>query len=62
MCPEMENKNLLIVYSCDIKEAIAFAKKYRSEGFNAILLKMEEAKERYNAFAAENNIPKVIFI
>ncbi len=62
MCPEIENKNVLIVYSCDIKEAIAQAKKYRDEGFNTTLLKLESSKERYNDFAAENNIPKVVFI
>jgi ATP phosphoribosyltransferase regulatory subunit len=62
MCPEIENKNLLIVYSCDIKEAIATAKQYRNEGFNTVLLKMDKPKDSYNDFAAENNIPKVMFI
>jgi ATP phosphoribosyltransferase regulatory subunit len=62
MCPEIENKNLLIVYSCDIKDAIAKAKQYRNEGFNTVLLKMDKPKDSYNDFAAENNITKVIFI
>jgi ATP phosphoribosyltransferase regulatory subunit len=62
MCPEIENKNLLIVYSCDIKEAIAKAKQYRNEGFNTVLLKMDKPEDSYKDFAAENNIPKVIFI
>jgi ATP phosphoribosyltransferase regulatory subunit len=61
-CPAIENKNLLIVYGCDIKEAIAKAGQYRNEGFNTTLLKMDKPKEHYNEFATENNIPKVIFI
>jgi ATP phosphoribosyltransferase regulatory subunit len=61
-CPELENKNLLIVYSGDIKAAIGEAKKYRSEGYNTALLKLDGCKDHYNDFAAENNIGKVIFI
>jgi ATP phosphoribosyltransferase regulatory subunit len=61
-CPELENKNLLIVYSGDIKAAIGEAKKYRSEGYNTALLKLDGSKNHYNDFAAENNIGKVIFI
>jgi ATP phosphoribosyltransferase regulatory subunit len=62
MCPELENKNVLIVYSGDIKSAIGEAKKYRNEGFNTALIKLAGSKEHYNDFAAENNIGKVIFI
>jgi ATP phosphoribosyltransferase regulatory subunit len=61
-CPELENKNVLIVYSGDIKAAIGEAKKYRSEGYNTALLKLDGSKDHYNDFAAENNIGKVIFI
>jgi ATP phosphoribosyltransferase regulatory subunit len=62
MCPEMDNRNVLLVYSCDIALAIKKAKEYRENGFNTVLLKQEESKEHYNDFAIENNIPKVVYI
>lgn len=62
LCPEIENKNLLLVYSGSFHEAISEAKKYRAEGYSTTLLKMEKSKENYTQFAEENNISKVIFI
>ena len=62
LCPELENKNLLLVYSGSFETAIKEAKKYRAEGYSTVLLKLEESKENYAKFAEENNISKVIFI
>lgn len=62
LCPELENKNLLLVYSGSFETAIKEAKKYRAEGYSTVLLKLEESKENYVKFAEENNISKVIFI
>jgi hypothetical protein len=62
MCPALENRNILLVYSCGIEEAIAKARKYREDGFNTVLLKLELPREHYNEFALENNISKVVFI
>lgn len=62
LCPELENKNLLLVYAGSFETAIKEAKKYRAEGYSTVLLKLEESKENYAKFAEENNISKVIFI
>ncbi len=62
LCPVFENKNILLVYSCDIKTAIAKAHKYRTEGYFAVLTKMENVQEAYLRFANENNFSKVIFL
>jgi ATP phosphoribosyltransferase regulatory subunit len=62
ICPKIENRNVLIVYSCDIREAIAKAKKYREQGFNTTLIKANEDNSKYEDFAKENNISKVEFI
>ena len=42
LCPELENKNLLLVYSGSFETAIKEAKKYRAEGYSTVLLKLEE--------------------
>jgi ATP phosphoribosyltransferase regulatory subunit len=62
ICPKIENRNVLIVYSCNIREAIAKAKKYREQGFNTTLIKANEDNSKYEDFAKENNISKVEFI
>lgn len=62
LCPGLENKNLLLVYSGSFETAIKEAKKYRADGYSTVLLKLEESKENYAKFAEENNISKVIFI
>lgn len=61
-CLEPENKNMLIVYSCDFGKAAAAAKAYRAEGFFAALQKRELPEEMYKRFAAENNFSKVVFL
>lgn len=62
LCPEPENKNLLLVYDCDIQTAIGKAKEYRSKGYSTMLLKLEKDKQSYTEFAEENNLSQVIFI
>ncbi|MBO5145147.1 MAG: ATP phosphoribosyltransferase regulatory subunit [Lachnospiraceae bacterium] len=62
LCPELENKNLLLVYKEDFRTALTKAKEYRSQGYSTVLLKMEEAKEHYAAFAQDNHFSKVLFI
>lgn len=62
LCPEPENKNLLLVYDCDIQTAISRAKEYRAKGYSAVLMKLEQDKQCYTRFAEENNFSQVIFI
>lgn len=62
MCPTMENKNLLLVYDCDITNAIKEAKNYREQGYSTVLMKLEKDKQSYTAFAEENHFSQVIFI
>lgn len=62
LCPELENKNLLLVYTEDFQTALTKAKEYRSQGYSTVLLKMEESKEHYAAFAQDNHFSKVLFI
>ena len=62
MCPAMENKNLLLVYDCDIANAIKEAKNYREQGYSAVLMKLEKDKQSYTAFAEENHFSQVIFL
>lgn len=61
-CPALENKNLLLVYDCDIAEAINEAKRWREQGIATVLMKREKDKDCYTAFAEENNFSRVIFI
>ncbi len=62
LCPELENKNLLLVYSADFGEAVAKARKYREQGYHAVLMKCEKAKEHYTKFAEENYFSEIIFL
>lgn len=62
LCPELENKNLLLVYSADFGEAVAKARKYRKQGYHAVLMKCEKAKEHYTKFAEENYFSEIIFL
>lgn len=61
-CPDLENKNILLVYDGELSLAIAAAKKYREQGYDAVLLKQEQEKQRYHEFAQENNFLQVIFL
>lgn len=62
LCPELENKNLLLVYSANFGEAVAKARKYREQGYHAVLMKCEKAKEHYTKFAEENYFSEIIFL
>lgn len=62
LCPALENKNLLLVYEGEAAKAIGTAKEYREKGYSAVLMKLEEEKQRYAEFAKDNNFSQVIFI
>lgn len=62
ICPEPENKNILLVYECDISNAIKIATEYRSNGYSTVLMKLEKDNQYYKKFAEENNFSQVIFI
>lgn len=62
LCPEPENKNLLLVYQCDIQKAIETARKYRENGYSTVMMKQEHSKEEYEKFAETQNFAKVLFM
>lgn len=62
LCPELENKNILLVYEGDIANAIKEAKTYRDKGYRATLMKLEKDRHSYEKFAGENKFSRVIFI
>lgn len=62
ICPEPENKNLLLLYTDDFGGAVAKAKAYREQGYAVVLMKMEQPEEQYARFAADNNFSQVIFM
>lgn len=62
LCPEPENKNLLLVYQCDIQKAIETARKYRESGYSTVMMKQEHSKEEYEKFAETQNFAKVLFM
>lgn len=62
LCPELENRNLLLVYDGAVSNAINEAAKYRDKGYSAVLMKLEKDRQCYTKFAEENNFSQVIFI
>lgn len=62
ICPEPENKNLLLLYAEDFGRALAKAKEYREQGYATVLMKLEQPREQYTKFADDNNFSEVIFI
>lgn len=62
ICPEPENRNLLLVYACDTARAIQEATRYRKDGCHTVMMKKEEDEDAYRAFAKANNFSKVLFI
>lgn len=62
LCPELENRNILLVYAGDFREAVIKAKQYREQGYSAVLMKLEKNKEHYTDFAKDNYFSRVIFI
>lgn len=62
LCPEPENKNLLLVYQCDIQKAIDEARKYREAGYSTVMMKQEQEKADYESFAKTQNFSKVLFL
>lgn len=62
ICPEPENKSLLLLYDGDFRSALERARDYREQGYSAVLMKLEQPRERYTRFAADNNFSQVIFV
>lgn len=62
ICPEPENRNLLLIYTEDFDSAVAKARDYRAQGYAAVLMKQEQPREQYTKFAADNNFSEVVFI
>ena len=62
ICPEPENKNILLLYTGDFGSAVAKAKSYREQGCFAVLMRQEQSMEQYEKFAADNNFSEVISI
>ncbi len=62
LCPEPQNKNLLLVYQCDIQKAIKEARNYRDAGYSTVMMKQEQVKEDYEEFAKAQNFAKVVFL
>lgn len=62
ICPEPENRNLLLVYACDTARAIQEAANYRKDGCHTVMMKKEKDEDAYRAFAKANNFSKVLFI
>ncbi len=62
ICPEPENKSLLLLYDGDFRSALERAREYREQGYSAVLMKLEQPRERYTRFAADNNFSQVIFV
>lgn len=61
LCPNLENKNLLLVYTDNFEMAAAKAKLYREQGYSTVLLKKKESEENYKRFAENNYFSEVIF-
>lgn len=57
-----ENKNLLLVYDCDIQKAITSARDYRKQGYCTVMMTQEKSREEYQEYAKNNNFARVIFI
>lgn len=62
LCPNLENKNLLLVYTDNFEMAAAKAKLYREQGYSTVLLKKKESEENYKRFAENNYFSEVIFL
>lgn len=62
ICPEPENKNLLLLYTADFGNAVARAKEYREQGYSTVLMRQEHPEEQYRKYADDNNFLKVISI
>ncbi len=60
ICPTSNDKSFLLLYSGDFKDALEKAKKYRKHGNSAVLMKMEQPKEHYLKFAADNYFSEVV--
>lgn len=62
ICPEPENKNLLLLYTGEFGDAATKAQAYREQGYSAVLMRMEQPQECYAEFAENNNFSRVILL
>lgn len=62
ICPESENKNILLLYTENFSDALAKTREYRDQGYSTALMKLEQPKEQYMEFARDNNFSKVIVL
>lgn len=62
MCPEPDNKNILLLYTGNFGSAVAKAREYREQGYSAVLMRQEQPEEEYRKFAGDNNFSKIIFL
>lgn len=62
ICPTPENKNVLLVYTSDMKKAMDTATAYRKDGYATVMMKQEKDKDAYEQFAKNQNFAKVIFM
>lgn len=60
ICPEPENKNILVLYKSDLKQGLSTAMEYRKNGYAATLMKIEKDMDYYETFAADNNYVKIV--
>lgn len=61
-CPLLENRNLLLLYANDFKDAVAKAREYREQGYFTVMMRQEKPQEYYETFAANNNFSQVVFV
>ena len=62
MCPEPDNKNILLLYTDHFGSAVAKAREYREQGYFAVLMKQEQPEAQYRKFADDNNFSKIIVL
>lgn len=62
ICPTPENKNVLLIYTSDMKKAMDTATAYRKDGYATVMMKQEKDKDAYEQFAKNQNFAKVIFM
>lgn len=62
ICPEPENKNILVLYQEDFQKGLAAVMEYRQKGYAATLMKKKEDMISYETFARNNHYVEVITI
>lgn len=60
ICPNAENKNILILYNDHYSNALKVANTYRKDGYSVTLMKQVKDRSAYEAFVKEHNFLKMI--